>query len=123
MLDPYRVRLMTKAETIRREDRELSRLTSLNRTGYTARGMLKSFLGVTIAFGLVLALYVTHARPAEEVAGGIPAEGVITCVVIYVAAVLIWLIVSFFVYRWRFDRKTARLAEYHDCLRRLKRLR
>ena len=122
MLDPYKVRLMTKAETIRQEDREFPRIMNLNRVGYTARGMLKSFLGVTIAFGLVLALYVSHARPAEEVAGGIPAQGVITCVVIYIAVTLIWLIGSFFIYRWRFNRKTARLGEYHDCLRRLKRL-
>lgn len=122
MLDPYKVRLMTKAEKIRQEDRELSRVAGLTRSGYVARGMLKSFLGVTIAFGLILALYVTHSRPPEEVAGGIPARGVITCVVIYIAAVLIWLIVSFLLYRWRYGRKTARVEEYHDCLRRLKRL-
>ena len=121
MLDPYKVRLMTKAESIRQDDRELPRIARLTRSGYVARGMLKSFLGVTMAFALILALYVTHAG-AEEAGGEVPASGVITCVVIYIVAVLIWLIISFFVYRHRYAGKTKRMEEYHDCLRRLKRM-
>ena len=122
MLDPYKVRLMTKAEKIRLEDRELRRVSGETRSSYVGRGMLKSFLGVTLAFALILALYVTHSRPAEEVAGGIPIRGMLMCAVIYVAAVLIWLIFSFFFYRWRYEKKTARAEDYLDCLRRLKRL-
>ena len=60
MLDPYKVRLMAKAETVRQEDRDLLQVARLKRSGYVLRGMLKTFLGVTIAFALILALYVTH---------------------------------------------------------------
>ena len=122
MLDPYKVRLMAKAETVRQEDRDLLQVARLKRSGYVLRGMLKTFLGVTIAFALLLALYVTHVGAAENAAGSVPARGVITWLVLYAAAVAIWLIVSFFLFRWRYDRKTEQVEEYHDCLRRLKRL-
>ena len=122
MLDPYKVRLMTKAETIRRENRGIFFIRSMTRPGYIARGMLRSFLGVTVAFASVLGLYMTQVQPAAEETGAAVSRGTTAIVVIYIAAALIYLILSVFYYRRRYIGQAEQLNEYNDCLRRLKRL-
>ena len=122
MLDPYKIRTMAKAEMIRQEDlKKFGGDPMISRNSYIMRGMTKSFIGVTLTFLIALILWVYIQGVNMDVL--FTAERVIRGAFVYGVVLVIYLIISYFVYRKKYLNSEARQNEYIECLQRLKNMR
>ena len=114
MLDQRKIKLRTRVEAVRSEEPgNAFKISSHSKGGYVARGMLKSLIGITGAFVLVIFLIILVTRYDRQ-SYNIASSGgsLIIYTVVYAVLAAIYLLISFFVYRRRYDRAVKRVDEF-----------
>ena len=88
------------------------------RGDYIGMHLLQSFLSFTLILGIVSLYHLEHILNAVNVL--IVFRFVLRCVVAYVVGLLLFEILTYIVFRRRYDKSAARRTEHLRCLNRLK---
>lgn len=125
MLNPQKIKWMTKASMYeQKEEKGMLRMNRYFPGDYICYGMIKSAIGVTCSAVLIAGVWLLiHA---EELLTMTPFEDLtakgLNMLFYYIAALVIWLVVSFFVYLIRYRRMQKSLKEYLTCLKKIKKM-
>lgn len=122
MIRPNKVKTMTRAAIFeKKEARGALAINRFFRVDYVVYGMIKSAISLTIAFALAVGMWVIyHAEElmTEKSVADLFALGK-QGVILYVAALVLFLLISLVVYCVRYQRAQKRLKGYRSQLRKL----
>lgn len=122
MIDETKIRLMTKAEMLRKKDRRATVTAgSFFGSDYVAFQVIKGVLGVIIVFALVLGgAFLVNA---EELLTGYSLDELYTLlrvvIILFLAILVVTIILSVLVYTSSYWRAREGRSEYRACLRKL----
>ena len=122
MIRANKVKTMTRAAIFeKREARGALAINRFFRNDYVVYGLIKSAISLTIAFGLAVGMWVIYH--AEELMTEKSVEDLFELgkqgVILYVAALVLFLLISLIVYFVRYQKAQNRLTGYRSQLRKL----
>lgn len=122
MIRANKVKIMTRAAIFeQKEERKALHVNQFFRSDYVIYGMLKSAVSMTIAFGLAVCMWVIYH--AEKLMTEKSVEDLFALgkqmLILYGAALLIFLLISLVVYCARYYHAQKRLRGYRSNLRKL----
>lgn len=122
MLDESRIKLMTRMASYEEgEGKKQIPIASYFRGDYICYNVVKSVIGATISFALVVAVYIYYNL--ETLISDVYKLDLVSVgkrmVTWYVALVIAYMVVSYIVYTIRYDRARKSLHSYYQALRRL----
>ena len=125
MIRPNKVKTMTRAAMFeKKEARGALAVNRFFRSDYVIYGMIKSAISLTIAFALAVGMWVIYH--AEELMTEKSVADLFALaklgVFMYVAALVVFLLISLVVYVVRYQKAQNRLKEYRSHLRKLAKL-
>ncbi len=125
MLNEERIRLMTKMASYEEgEGRKHMPIRKFYRRDYVGYEMLKTFLASTVAFGILLALWLIYNMEnlTALVSQG-DFEGIgVSVLLSYAGFVVVYQILACIVYNRRYMRASAGVKKYYSTLKKVERL-
>lgn len=123
MLNREKIRLMTELSLFRRKNESVFQVTKYFRYDYIVWHMLLAGVRFTFCAGIVAALFMIF--DSESFFYNVNLSGVIETIekysVYYLAGLVIYEIISFFIYRGRYDEARGLTRYYYSRLKRLAR--
>lgn len=123
MLNREKIRLMTELSLFRRKNESVFQVTKYFRYDYIVWHMLLAGVRFTFCAGIVAALFMIF--DSESFFYNVNLSGVIETIekysVYYLAGLVIYEIISFFIYRGRYDKARGLTRYYNSRLKRLAR--
>ena len=120
MLREDKIRLMHKIAQYEKSAEEYERpAKEYFRGDYLSMHLLQSFFSYTLSYLLILGVFLLE-RILNAVNVSIVLRFVLRCVVIYAVGLLLFELVTYFVFRRRYEESAARREEHLRCLKRLK---
>lgn len=123
MLREDKIRLMHKIAQYEKSTEEYERpAKEYFRGDYIGMHLLQSFFSYTLSYILILAIFLLYflERILNAVNVSILLRFVLRCAAIYIAGLLIFELVTYVVFRRRYEAAAARREEHLRCLKRLK---
>ena len=123
MLRGDKIRLMHKIAQYEKSAEEYERpAKEYFRGDYLSMHLLQSFFSYTLSYLLILGVFLLYflERILNAVNVSIVLRFVLRCVVIYAVGLLLFELVTYFVFRRRYEESAARREEHLRCLKRLK---
>ena len=122
MISKERVRNMTKLAVYDAgEGKRTEKMTRYFRRDYVAMEMIKSFFGGTIAYGLLLFLWVVYEMETLEnfFKELDVTEFAVVAVLVYVLFIVLFLLITYIVYNKRYTAGRKQLKQYYRGLRKV----
>ena len=104
-----------------KEKRTALRMNHYYKSDYVSYHVIKSLLGITLAFVLIAAMWILYHGEAilEDLTLASALAMVRSGLLWYVAMAVVYLVISIFYFRWKYDQAKKQMKPYVTALKRL----